>query len=282
MGSGGTIAEINAVRKHFSRCQRRPAGRGCSACGEILVVVGGRGGPRYLDALSSGMTLPDSSTVAECLEILHRYHLWPRLSPAVRAFFEDPQLPETPSLEGSSPMEILLSSDDLIDQARDMAERLGYEVVIDNTCDDWDYLDAARHLLGRFAELSSQHPKICLLSAGEVTVRLGHEHGAGGRNQQFALACALELPRPMVVLSAGSDGIDGHSPAAGAVVDATTVERSKALGLDPRFGARAVRCVSALHRPGRHADDRPHPQQPEGPADYAFRVKHRRYRRSKP
>jgi glycerate 2-kinase len=189
--------------------------------------------PRHLDALSSGMTLPDSSTVAECLEILHRYHLWPRLSPAVRAFFEDPQLPETPSLDGSSPMEILLSSDDLIDQAREMAVRLGYEVVIDNTCDDWDYLDAARHLLGRFAELEPKHPKLCLLSAGEVTVRLGHEHGAGGRNQQFALACALELPRPMVVLSAGSDGIDGHSPAAGAVVDATTVERSKALGLDP-------------------------------------------------
>ena len=52
-------------------------------------------------------------------------------------------------------------------------------------------------------------------------------------DQQFALACALELPRPMVVLSAGSDGIDGNSPAAGAVADATTAARSKALGIDP-------------------------------------------------
>jgi glycerate 2-kinase len=232
VGSGGTIAEINAVRKHFSAVKGGRLAAAVPHAAKFSLLLADVA-PRHLDALSSGMTLPDSSTVAECLEILHRYHLWPRLSPAVRAFFEDPQLPETPSLDGSSPMEILLSSDDLIDQAREMAVRLGYEVVIDNTCDDWDYLDAARHLLGRFAELEPKHPKLCLLSAGEVTVRLGHEHGAGGRNQQFALACALELPRPMVVLSAGSDGIDGHSPAAGAVVDATTVERSKALGLDP-------------------------------------------------
>jgi glycerate 2-kinase len=232
VGSGGTIAEINTVRKHFSAVK---GGRLAAAAGEaarfslLLADVA----PRYLDALSSGLTLPDSSTVAECREILDRYHLLPRFPPSVRAFFEGPQLAETPSLDGSSPVETLLSSDDLVDLAREEAVRLGYEVVIDNTCDDWDYLDAARHLLGRFAELEPRHPKLCLLSAGEVTVRLGHEHGAGGRNQQFALACALELAGPMVVLSAGSDGIDGNSPAAGAVADATTVQRSKALGLDP-------------------------------------------------
>jgi hydroxypyruvate reductase len=188
--------------------------------------------PRYLDALSSGLTLQDTSTVADCHAVLDRYHLMPRFSPAVRAFFEDPQLAETPALNGSSPIEILLSSDDLVDCAREAASGLGYEVVIDNSCDDWDYLDAARHLLGRFVDLKARRPKLCLLSGGEVTVRLGHEHGLGGRNQQFALACALELPQPMVVLSAGSDGIDGNSPAAGAVADATTVSRSGGLGMD--------------------------------------------------
>jgi hydroxypyruvate reductase len=74
-----------------------------------------------------------------------------------------------------------------------------------------------------------------VLSGGEVSVRLGLEHGAGGRNQQFALACALELAgsaSPLVVLSAGSDGIDGNSDAAGAVADTTTVDRSQALGID--------------------------------------------------
>jgi glycerate 2-kinase len=111
---------------------------------------------------------------------------------------------------------------------------LGYEVVIDNSCDDWDYRDAARYLLGRFDQLRSQYRRPCLLSGGEVTVRLGREHGAGGRNQQFALACALELVErgSMVVLSAGSDGIDGNSTAAGAIADATTVARSQAMGID--------------------------------------------------
>jgi glycerate 2-kinase len=232
VGSGGTIAEINVVRKHFSAVKGGRLAAAAAHAARFSLLLADVA-PRYLDALSSGLTLQDTSTVAECREILDRYHLLPRFSPGVRAFFEDPQLPETPSLDGSSPVETLLSSDDLIDSAREMAERLGYEVVIDNTCDDWDYLDAARHLLGRFAELEPKHPKLCVLSGGEVTVRLGHEHGSGGRNQQFTLACALELPRPMVVLSAGSDGIDGNSPAAGAVVDATTVERSKLLGLDP-------------------------------------------------
>jgi glycerate 2-kinase len=222
VGSGGTIAEINTVRKHFSAVKGGRLAAAAPHAARFSLLLADVA-PRYLDALSSGLTLPDTSTVAECREILDRYHLLPRFSPGVRAFFEDPQLP----------IEILLSSDDLIDSAREMAVRLGYEVVIDNSCDDWDYLDAARHLLGRFAELEPKHPKLCLLSGGEVTVRLGHEHGSGGRNQQFALACALELPRPMLVLSAGSDGIDGNSPAAGAVADATTVERSKALGLDP-------------------------------------------------
>jgi glycerate 2-kinase len=68
-------------------------------------------------------------------------------------------------------------------------------------------------------------------------VRLGHEHGAGGRNQQFALACALALAgrdpeAPLVVLSAGSDGIDGNSAAAGTIADTTTVARAHALGID--------------------------------------------------
>jgi hydroxypyruvate reductase len=89
--------------------------------------------------------------------------------------------------------------------------------------------------------LRRQHPgrKLCLLSGGEVTVRIDRKPGSGGRNQQFALACGLllrqELPNePVTCLSGGSDGVDGNSPAAGALADATTVGRSQALGLDPQ------------------------------------------------
>ena len=229
VGSGATIAEINTVRKHFSAVKGgrlAAAAAGSGRCSLLLSDVA----PRYLDALASGPTLPDSSTVAECREIVDRYGLRERFPAAVRAWFDDPDLPETPSLADSH-VEILLSSDDLLQAARAVALSLDYEVVMDNTCDDWDYADAARYLLGRFEELRSSHRKLCLLSGGEVTVRLNRDHGAGGRNQQFALACALS-GREVVVLSAGSDGIDGNSPAAGAVADATTLSRAKALGMD--------------------------------------------------
>jgi glycerate 2-kinase len=232
VGSGATIAEINVVRKHFSAVKGGRLAAAAPQAGRFTLLVSDVA-PRFLDALASGPTLPDSSTVAECREVLQRYHLAERLTPALRAFFEDPDLPETPKL-AEPPVETLLSSEDLIEAAQARAQTLGYEVVVDNSCDDWDYADAARYLLGRFAELRSRHRRLCLLSGGEVTVRLGREHGAGGRNQQFALACAPDLARiaPMVVLSAGSDGIDGNSVAAGAIADATTVDRAHALGMD--------------------------------------------------
>jgi glycerate 2-kinase len=229
VGSGGTIAEINTVRKHFSAVK---GGRLAAAAPEArkFTLLVSDVAPRYLDALASGPTLTDTSTVAECREVLDRYRLAERFPPAVRAFFEDPALPETPRFTGD-PFEILLSSDDLLDAARAQAQTLGYEAAIDNACDDWDYADAASYLLGRFTELHREHAKLCLLSGGEVTVRLKNPHGSGGRNQQFALACAL-AGNDLVVLSAGSDGIDGNSPAAGAIADATTVARAQALGID--------------------------------------------------
>jgi glycerate 2-kinase len=229
VGSGGTIAEINTVRKHFSAVKGGRLAAAAPLSGRCSLLVSDVA-PRYLDALASGLTLPDSSTVAECREILDRYELRERFPANVRAWFDDPALPETPSLADGH-VEVLLSSEDLLDAARAVALSLGYEVVIDNACDDWDFNDAAHYLLGRFDELRSRHTKFCLLSAGEVTVRLSHDHGAGGRNQQFALACALS-GRDVVVLSAGSDGIDGNSPAAGAIADATTVTRAKELGID--------------------------------------------------
>jgi glycerate 2-kinase len=230
VGSGATIAEINTVRKHFSAVKGGRLAAAAPRSGRCSLLLSDVA-PRYLDALASGPTLPDTSTVAECRGILDRYALRERFPATVRAWFDDPALPETPALAAGH-VEILLSSDDLLDAARAVALSLDYEVVMDNTCDDWDYADAARHLLGRFDELRSKHRKVCLLSGGEVTVRLDRDHGAGGRNQQFALASALS-GRDVVVLSAGSDGIDGNSPAAGAIADATTGTRARALGIDP-------------------------------------------------
>src|SRR5207253_9863865 len=112
------------------------------------------------------------------------------------------------------------------------AERQGFTVEIDNTCDDWDYAKAADYLLWRLSELRQKEERVCLLSGGELTVRVQNA-GIGGRNQQFALYCAEKITgQNICVLSAGSDGIDGNSPAAGAIADGTTLQRATARGLD--------------------------------------------------
>jgi hydroxypyruvate reductase len=105
-------------------------------------------------------------------------------------------------------------------------------VHVDNSCDDWDYNKTAAYLLQKLRDLRKQFSPVCLISGGEVTVKVTNG-GVGGRNQQFALACAETIAgENITVLSAGTDGVDGNSPAAGAVVDGSTVERAGTRNLD--------------------------------------------------
>ena len=277
LGSGAPIHEVNTLRKHFSAVK---GGRLAIAAPEAMKVslLLPDVPLRTLDALSSGPTSPDHSTVDEVHEIIERYGMAAKLPASVRAFFERRDLPESPgnkswrppflsrlqrgssqalqprrmtaavSLAGEeegfrdSVFEVLLSGHDLVEGARALAQNAGYFVAVDNSCDDWDYADAARYLLDRFHELRSLHRRFCLISGGEVTVTLDRTPGAGGRTQQFALACALELahhPDEMLtVLSAGSDGIDGNTQSAGAIADPTTVARARAFGFSPEEALR--------------------------------------------
>jgi len=277
LGSGAPINEINTLRKHFSAVK---GGRLAIAAPEALKVsfLLPDVPLRTLDALSSGPTSPDHSTVDEVHEIIDKYGLAPKFPASIRTFFDRQDLPESPgnkswrppffprlqrsnngpqarrmtsavSLTGEdeafrdSVFELLLSSHDLVESARALAQKAGYFVAVDNSCDDWDYADAARYLLERFHDLRTLHRRFCLISGGEVTVTLSRSPGAGGRNQQFALACALELahhPGEMLtVFSAGSDGIDGNTQNAGAIADPTTVSRAIAFGFDPEQSLRA-------------------------------------------
>lgn len=231
--SGASITEINCIRKHFSAVK---GGRlAMAACGiASLSLLVSDVPPGHLDALASGPTLPDTSTVEQCREILSRYRLRERFPLSVQRFFDRHDLPETPK-PGSfaAPAATLLSSNELAEVARAHAQRLGFHAVVDNTCDDWDYREAAQYLIDRLRGLRRIHPRVCLISAGEVTVELpsaesGLAAGVGGRNQHFDLYAATLLTpadASTVVLSAGSDGIDGNSPAAGAVIDEQTLGR---------------------------------------------------------
>jgi hydroxypyruvate reductase len=230
VGSGATIVEMNCIRKHFSAVK---GGRLAVAAGraqKISLLVSDVP-PAHLDALASGPTVPDPTTIAQCREILARYQMLDRFPSSVRRFFESPELPETPKpSEVDSPVWKLVDSDELARAAQNRAATLGFHAVIDTTCDDWPYDAAADYLLNRLRELRREHPRTCLISCGEVAVRLPASAGAGGRNQHLALYLAAKFraeDAPIAILSAGSDGIDGNSPAAGAVLDANTLNTDR-------------------------------------------------------
>jgi hydroxypyruvate reductase len=181
--------------------------------------------------------MPDTTTVADCYAIVKRYKLLKEFPASVRALFGREQLQETPKRNDPvferSRYTTVLSSATAVNAAVERAVLSGFAVEVDNSCDDWDYERAADHLLARLRELRRGVSRACLISGGEVTVKVGAKAGIGGRNQQFALYCAQEIAgENITVLSAGTDGIDGNSDAAGAVVDGTTVERAQMRGLD--------------------------------------------------
>jgi glycerate 2-kinase len=235
--SGAPIAEINAVRKHLSAVKGGRMAQAAYPAQQVSLLVSDVP-DRTPDALASGPTMPDSTTVEDCYRIAEKYDLLQQFPPTTRELFERHALAETPKSDDPAFHRArwwpVLSNQTAIEEASVAAERAGFMVHVDNACDDWDYEPASQYLLGRVRELRRQFSPVSLISGGEVTVRVTNG-GVGGRNQQFALACATKIAgEDITVLSAGTDGVDGNSPAAGAVVDGSTIERSRAQGLDAR------------------------------------------------
>ena len=234
--SGANIVEMNAIRKHLSAIKGGRLARIAHPAQQVSLLVSDV--PDNMpDALASGPTMPDPSTVEDCYTISTRYDLLEQFPESVRELFQRQALEETPKpgdeVFHRSRWWPVLSNASVVEASRLEAQRLGFVVEVDNSCDDWDYKRAADYLLERVQELRTKSERGCLISGGEVTVKVTNG-GTGGRNQQLALACASKIAgEKMTVLSAGTDGIDGNSPAAGAIVDGTTMERAKARGLAP-------------------------------------------------
>ncbi|MGA8153870.1 MAG: DUF4147 domain-containing protein [Terriglobales bacterium] len=233
--SGAPIAEINAIRKHLSAIKGGRLAQAAYPAQQVSILVSDVPDDTP-DALASGPTMPDSTSVEDCHRIAAKYGLVEQFPESVRELFQRHALEETPKSGDPafhrSRWWTVLSNASLIEACKLEAERNGFTVVVDNSCDDWDYARAAEFLLGRLGELRENSEHVCLISGGEVTVKVRHG-GVGGRNQQFALACARQISGANItVLSAGTDGIDGNSPAAGAIADGTTLARAQVRGLD--------------------------------------------------
>jgi glycerate 2-kinase len=245
LSCGARIHEVNAIRKHISKVK---GGRLAELAYPATVVslllsdVIGDG----VDIIGSGPTAPDSSTFVDCLSIIERYGVSEMIPGTVRRFLEKGaagEAAETPKL-GNPIFDkvqnlIVGNNQSALRAAKEKAEALGYYALVLSSAIEGeakkvavDHVAIARDVL---AGHGAFHRPACIISGGETTVTVKGE-GLGGRNQEFALAAAVEIDgmEGMVVLSGGTDGTDGITDAAGAIVDNTTVQRAREKGLDAR------------------------------------------------
>jgi glycerate 2-kinase len=234
---GAPIEEINAVRKHVSATKggrlAAAAPRSMKLTFAISDVPEGEE-----SALASGPTLPDPTTVNDAERIVKKYDLAEKLPPSFRADFEMHRLRETPK-DGDpafarAHFELILGTHDLIHAAHHACEAEGYVCLGDNSTDSWPVEKAAAHLLALLESQREENPgrRVAILAGGEVSNQVTGE-GIGGRNSAFVLACVERIAgKKIAVLSAGTDGIDGNSPGAGAVADGETLARAGAMGLE--------------------------------------------------
>lgn len=246
LACGADIAEINAIRKHLSQLKGGGLARLAGESQVVSLIVSDVVGDR-LDTIASGPTVPDQTTWADCREILNRYGVWPETPEPVRRRIQqgiEGDLPDTPK-PGQAQLAkvinlIVAGNRQALDHAAAKARQLGYAPLILSSSIEGETYDIARMHAAMAREVrESGHPlppPCCLISGGETTVTLNDSPGKGGRNQEFALACALDLAglAGMLALSAGTDGTDGPTDAAGAQADGDTVSRAKKLGLEPR------------------------------------------------
>jgi hydroxypyruvate reductase len=243
LASGATIQEINAVRKHLSAIKGGQLARMAWPATVVSLLLSDVVGDR-LDTIGSGPTAADQSTFADAQAVIEKYGLGARLPAAVRERILSGlrgEVEETPKAGDAAlrrARNVIVGSNRLaVDAAEAKARQLGFEPLVLSTTMVGETREVARvHAAIAREVVASGRPvkrPACLISGGETTVTI-RGGGLGGRNQEFALAAALELDgcAGVVVLSGGTDGTDGPTDAAGAIVDGGTVARAAELGLD--------------------------------------------------
>jgi glycerate 2-kinase len=235
---GAPIEEINVIRKHLSATKGGRLAAAAPRATKITFAISDV--PEGQEsALASGPTLPDPSSVQDAERIVLAYDLLPKLPPSICTLLERRALRETPKpgepAFARSHFELLLRTHDLTHACHHACEGEGFVCLADNSTDNWPIEKAADYLLAQLEVLRKDNPgrRVALMAGGEVSSPVTGE-GIGGRNLAFVLACVPKIAgKKITVLSAGTDGIDGNSPAAGAVADGETLQRARAANLEP-------------------------------------------------
>jgi glycerate 2-kinase len=244
LACGATIHEINSLRKHISAVKGGALARAVYPATLITLILSDVVGDD-LDVIASGPTVPDSSTFGDCVDILDRYGIREKVPEAVLSHLKkgvEGAVPESPKpgdpVFARTQTAIVGNNLACVMAAEKKARDLGYHSLVLSTMIEGETREVACVHAGIAKEiLKSGYPLLppaCVLSGGETTVTITG-NGLGGRNQEFVLSAAISLngQQQVVVLSAGTDGTDGPTDAAGAVGDSQTVQRAQASGLNP-------------------------------------------------
>jgi len=235
---GAPIEEINVVRKHLSATK---GGRLAAAAARAMKITFAISDvpDGHESALASGPTVADPTTVDDVERIVRKHGLLAKLPEALRAVIERRELRETPkdgdAAFARAQFEILLREHDLMHAAHHCCEAEGFTCLVDTETDSWPLEKAGEHLLAQLEILKKENPRrrVAIFAGGEVSSPVTGD-GVGGRNSAFVLACVPKIAgKKIAVLSAGTDGVDGNSPAAGAVADGESMARARAMGMEP-------------------------------------------------
>ncbi|MEO5510163.1 MAG: DUF4147 domain-containing protein [Longimicrobiales bacterium] len=255
--AGADIHEVNCIRKHIDDVKGGNLARIARTPRIVVLLISDVVG-NDLDVIGSGPFAPDRSTFRDALDILHRRSLMHAMPPDVAYHLRagaDGEVPETPATGDTAfdgiRHQILADNTTALDAAVAFAGRLGYPVVRVTEPVTGEARDAGR----RFAELlltqSAEAQDTCIIAGGETIVTITGD-GAGGRSQELALAAAIVLDgcQNVVLLAAGTDGVDGSTDAAGGIVDGHSAARMRASGVDPDDSLRRNDSHAALAASG--------------------------------
>ena len=232
LACGATIHEINAVRKHISSIKGGQLAALASPAHVVSLILSDVIGDN-LDVIGSGPTSPDASTFASARAVFEKYGIWNKAPKAVRQRLENGaagEIPETPKSLSNVENRIIGSNRLALDAAAVAAKELGFKTLILSSSIEGETREVAgmHAAIAREIRQSGRPIKApaCIISGGETTVTLRGK-GKGGRNQEFALAAAVGIAglKDVLIFSAGTDGTDGPTDAAGAQADGHTLAR---------------------------------------------------------
>ena len=256
--SGAPIREVNTVRKHVSRLKGGRLAAALQGAAIVNLTVSDVAGDP-LDAITDP-TVADSTTAADAVGVLHAYDLWDAVAPSIRSHLSDPSRAESPALDGL-PIQsrILVTGVDVADAMVSRSEALGVPAHVVSTAMEGESREIGAALAAIAVEVHDHGrpfaaPCVLVGAGGETTetLRPSEEFGAGGPNQAAALGAALRIGVGRAIAAAflDTDGMDGGTRRAGALVDGSTLERAQALGVDLRLALRRHRSSEALARIG--------------------------------